>query len=69
LVSSISIAEREGEPEGIDDVRCEEPISGTNMAQRRREKRPVEERLGREKGNFGVKPGLDVMCISKIFDV
>src|SRR5258708_36070197 len=50
LVSSISIAERDGEPEGIDDViRCEEPISGTNMAQRRREKRPVAKRLGREK--------------------
>src|SRR5882757_4026274 len=29
LVSSISIAEREEEPEAIDDViRCEEPISG-----------------------------------------
>jgi hypothetical protein len=65
LVSSISIAEREEEPEGIDDViRCEEPISGTNMAQRCREKRPVAKRLGREKGNFGVKPGLEVMCIS-----
>src|SRR5216683_3552538 len=39
LFSSISIAEREEEPEGIDDViRCEEPISGTNMAQRCREK-------------------------------
>jgi hypothetical protein len=35
FVSSISIAEREGEPAGITDViRCEEPISGTNMAQR-----------------------------------
>src|SRR5258708_34378722 len=53
LVSSISIAEREGEPEGIDDVRCEEPISGTNMAQRGREKRPLAKRLGREKGTSG----------------
>src|SRR5216683_1387997 len=60
LASSISIAEREEEPEGIDDViRCEEPISGTNMAQRCREKRPVEERLGRKRelrGETGLRP-------------
>jgi hypothetical protein len=43
-----------------------EPISGTNMAQRASEKRPVAIGLGREKGNFGVKPGLDVMRISQI---
>jgi hypothetical protein len=68
LVSSISIAEREGEPEGISDViRCGQPISGTNMAQRASEKRPVAIGLGQENGNFGVKPSLDVMRISQIF--
>src|SRR5476649_2886423 len=39
LFSSISIAEREEGPAGIADViRCWKPISGTNMAQRAREK-------------------------------
>src|SRR5260370_30467086 len=60
LVSSISIAEREEEPEGIDDViRCEQPISGTNnMAQRRREQRPVAVRLWRLTGDLPVPPRL-----------
>jgi len=40
LGSSISIAELEEGLDGIADViRCEEPVSGTNMAQREREKR------------------------------
>src|SRR5258706_13295069 len=58
LVSSISIAEREEEPEGMDDViRCEESIPGTNMAQRCREKKPVADGLGREKGNLSINRG------------
>src|SRR5260370_35178457 len=60
LVSSISIAEREEEPEGIDDViRCEEPISGASMPQRCREKSPVEDGLGRKRelrGESGLRP-------------
>jgi hypothetical protein len=68
LDSSISIAEREEGPEGITDViRCEEPISGTNMAQRARE-RPVAGPFGAGKGNLAVKPGLDVLDILQIFD-
>jgi hypothetical protein len=40
LGSSISIAERGAGLDGIADViRCEEPVSGTNMAQPSREKR------------------------------
>jgi hypothetical protein len=39
FASSISIAEREEGPEGIADViRCEEAVSGINMAQRGGEK-------------------------------
>src|SRR5512141_1094646 len=57
LLSSISIAEREEGPGGIAGViRCEGPRAGLNMAQRSREK----SLCGAGKGNFGVKPGLDM---------
>src|SRR5476651_3689 len=60
LFSSISIAGREAGLGGITDViRCEEAVSGINMAQRGREKRPVVVGPGAGTGNFGLKPGLD----------
>src|ERR1700678_1391594 len=60
LLSSISIAEREEGLDGISWViRCEEPLSGSNMAQRRRENRS-DRPLSRWKGGTrGLKPDLD----------
>src|SRR5712692_1609092 len=65
LLSSISIAEREEGPEGIAGViRCEKPLSGTNMAQRPREKRSESPDFRWMNGNFTLKPGFDysVFC-------
>src|ERR1700687_5124205 len=64
LLSSISIAEREGEPEGIADViRCEEPFSdhqyGTAVPGKKASRGP----FGAGLGDFGAKPGLDVLDV------
>jgi hypothetical protein len=64
LLSSISISEREGEPEGIAGViRCEKPRVDANMAQRAREKRSKGLISGGDHGNFTLKPGL----VSSVF--
>src|SRR5664279_5415288 len=59
LLSSISISEREEDPEGIAGViRCEKPRVAANMAQRAREKRSKGLISGGDYGNFTLKPGL-----------
>jgi hypothetical protein len=56
LVSAISFAERDEEPEGIADVSvARRQFRGTNMAQRGAEKSRLLFDWG-GKGNFGVKP-------------
>jgi hypothetical protein len=65
LVSAISIAERDEEPEGIADVSvARRRFRGTNMAQRGAEKSQLRSDWG-GKGNFGVKPGLGLCVFHK----
>ena len=53
LFSSVSIAEREEGPEAIGVIRWEGTVSGTNMAQRGREKRLGWTSLARNSGTSG----------------
>jgi hypothetical protein len=65
LLSSISIAEREEEPEGIADViRCEGNAFQPPIWHTGREKSQLRSIQARKR-NFGVKPGLDMRAFHK----
>src|ERR1700676_2580576 len=67
FVNSISIAEREGEPEGISNViRCGGGDFGHQYGTAGFRKKAGCRAFGAGRGNFGMKSGLDVKRISQI---